>query len=85
MTIDEFENKLINGIHVSRYVVSWVKAGGNLLGSRRKSKFIDWLKTLKINGRTLTEEEIDFIWNFASSGKMELESKASKFLKEIGA
>ena len=83
--MDEFENRIINGIHVSRYVVSWVKGGGNLFGSRRKSKFIDWLKTLKINGHNLTEEEIDFIYHFAMNGKLELESQASKFLKEIGA
>lgn len=84
--MDEFENKLINGIHASRYVVSWVKGGGNLYINRRYNcRFIEWLKSLFINGRYLTEEEIDYIYHFASNGKMELESNASKFLKEIGA
>lgn len=80
--MDEFKNDLINGIHASRYIVSWVKSGGSLKGSRRNSKFVEWLKSLTINGRSLTEEEIDRIYHLSSNGKMELEHLAKEFLKE---
>ena len=80
--VDEFENSLVNGIHASRYIVSWVKSGGSLKGSRRNSKFVEWLKSLTINGRSLTEEEIDQIYHLSSNGKLELECLAEKFLKE---
>lgn len=80
--MNEFENSLVNGIHASRYIVSWVKSGGSLIGSRRNSKFVEWLKSLTINGRSLTEEEIDRIYHLSSNGKMELECLAEKFLKE---
>ena len=80
--MDEFENSLVNGIHASRYIVSWVKSGGSLKGSRRDSKFVDWLKSLTVNERHLTEEEIDQIYYLSSNGKMELEHLAKDFLKE---
>lgn len=79
--MDEFKNEMINGIHASRYIVSWVKEGGSLKGSRRNSKFVEWLKSLTINGRSLTEEEIDKIYFLSSNGKMELEHIAKEFLK----
>jgi len=81
--MDEFENKLINGIHVSRYIISWVKSGGKLYINRRYNyRFIEWLRSLNINGRHLTEEELDYIYRFASNGKLELENQAREFLKE---
>ena len=81
--MDDFKNEIINGIHASRYIISWVKAGGDLYGSRRRaSKFIDWLYSLVINGRHLTDEEVDRIYYLSSNGKMELEVNAEKFLKE---
>ena len=70
-----FENRIIEGIYISRFVASWVNEGGKL-----NSKFKEWLKTLVINGRKLTDEEIQDIYNFGTNGKLELESSAAKFL-----
>ena len=70
-----FENNLINGIHKSRYVVSWVKEGGEL-----NYKFKEWLKTLTINGRKLTDDEVKDIYNFGTNGKLELETSAMRYI-----
>ena len=70
-----FENRIIEGIHISRFVASWVNEGGKL-----NFRFKEWLATLTINGRKLTDEEIQDIYNFGSNGKLELEASASKFL-----
>lgn len=72
-----FENKLIEGIYVSRFVASWHDAGG---GTYRKFK--SWLSSLIINGRKLTQEEINYIAHFAYNGKLELEESARRFLRE---
>lgn len=78
----EFENKIINGIHCSRYIASWCTAGGKLYGSRRNNlDFINWLESLIINDRNLTSEEVKYIHDFASNGKLELENSAKEFLK----
>lgn len=85
----DFTNELINGIHISRYIASWINAGG-VLKTRpefRKDMRIDryptfrrWLGQLVINGRKLTDEEIRHIVNFATCGKLELESNAKNFI-----
>lgn len=73
---DEFENVYVKGIHISRYVASWVKY--------KDLKYIElfeaWLKTLIIDGEKLSEEEIMRISNFAENGKLELECSVKKFL-----
>ena len=70
-----FENRIIEGIHISRFVASWVKEGGKL-----NFTFKEWLGTLTINERKLTNDEIREIYDFATNGKLELEILASKFL-----
>ena len=71
-----FENRIIEGIHISRFIASWVKEGGKL-----NFTFKEWLKTLTINGRKLTYDEIREIYDFGTNGKLELETLASRFLK----
>jgi len=73
------ENKIINGIHATRYIMSWVRSCGELKLNRKNRKFEDWLRQLVINGRNLTEEEIQDIKDIAQSGKMELEMNAKGF------
>lgn len=70
-----FENKVIRGIFISRYIASWVKVGGSLEGDR----FVEWLRQLVINGEHLSENEIKEIRNFATDGKLELECNARSF------
>lgn len=71
-----FENRIIEGVHISRYVTSWVKEGGKL-----NYTFKEWLRTLTINGRKLTNDEIRDIYNFGTNGKLELEEHAKQYLR----
>jgi hypothetical protein len=71
-----FENRIIEGVHISRYVASWVKEGGKL-----NYTFKEWLRTLSINGRKLTNDEICDIYNFGTNGKLELEEHAKQYLR----
>lgn len=74
-----FENEVINGIHKSRYVASWLNAHG---GFSWYAEFSRWLETLIINGRHLTEEEEEAIVNYAINGKLELEMNAKIFIQQ---
>lgn len=69
-----FENKTIRGIHMSRYIASFIRCGGIL------PLFGDWLEQLTIDGESLTEDEKDELYEFASCGKLELEMDARRFL-----
>lgn len=73
-----FENKLINDIHKSRYIVSWLKAGGSLYYGEDIDNFRDWLLSMN-----LTEDEAQDIVYLATNGKLELESSAKKFINKI--
>lgn len=74
-----FENKEIEGIYISRFIASW-QAAGNC--RKDYGLFREWLKTLIINGRYLTDDEIHDILFIADNGKLELEMSARKFLKK---
>lgn len=65
----------INGIPVTRYVASWYIAGGrpNIHAVR------DWLRSLVINGRNLTDDEVELIAECTVNGKLELQELAKKF------
>lgn len=76
-----FTNNTVNNIHKSRYVSSWINVGGTL-DRRGRGLFRKWLKTLVIDGRPLTDDEIMEIITYASDGKLELETNAKLFLKE---
>lgn len=74
-----FENKLIKDIHCSRYVASYVRSGGSL-SSREAWRFKGWLKSLVINGENLSDDEVRYIYNYGTNGKLELEENAARFL-----
>lgn len=92
-----FDNKLIHGIHKSRYIVSFFKggdkAGYNLRNPLAKVNgrivhkcdiFCDWLRSLVIDGEKLTEAEIDEIWSgtiIFENGKLELQESAKQFIE----
>lgn len=69
---DRWANTAVNGIHRSRYIASWINAGGN----KNFIGFRDWLESLGID-----EDEAYEIYNMATCGKMELETSAKKFIK----
>jgi hypothetical protein len=74
-----FENKIIRDVHATRYIASWCKAGGNF---SRKPKgrfdFIVWLESLG-----LTEDEVTYIYNLATNGRLELEVSVKKFISAL--
>ena len=72
-----FENKLThNGIHYTRYIMSWIRSGGDL-NLCKSSNFAKWLK----ESQQLTDEEIRDICEIATNGKMELEDSVKLWLK----
>ena len=75
----EFENKIIEGIHATRYIMSWVREGGQL-GRRGEGidDFHEWLLSLG-----LTDDEAREIEFIAMNGKLELETSARAFLKQL--
>ena len=74
-----FENDLVKGIHKSRYIASWCNVGGSLKRGDAW-RFQDWLRSLVIDGEHLTEDEVMSIYNYATNGKLELESNARLFI-----
>lgn len=77
---DDFNNGLIKGIHKSRYIASWLSAGGGKYGLY---KFGSWLRELEIDGEKLTLDEIWELYYYAHTGKLELESSARDFIKNL--
>ena len=75
----DFSNKKThNGIHYTRYIMSWIREGGSLWFNRYDSDFAKWLKT-----QDLTDEEIYEICELAQCGKLELEISAKQFIKSL--
>lgn len=73
-----FENKVYEGIHYSRFIASWVKAGGVIT----RGGLTNWLRTLTINGKDIPDDVINEIVNLATNGKLELEDHARAYIKE---
>lgn len=72
------ENKQIKGIHISRYLVSYISQTGIFA----IWQFEDWLRTLVLNDEKLSEDEIREIIQFAAMGKLELETAAKSFAEK---
>lgn len=70
-----FENLKANEVHYSRYIMSWIRMGGEISIRRGQCDFRDWLKSLD-----LEQEDIDNIMQIARNGKMELETSARRFI-----
>lgn len=74
------ENKLIKGIHASRYIASWKNAWGPTKGLR----FTDWLRQLDFDGEKLSDDEVEYINNMRMMGKFELEKNAMMYKEKFG-
>lgn len=71
-----FTNRKINGyIYETRFIVSWLRVGGQLTTGEDIDNFRNWLISLK-----LEEGEIEHILYLATNGKLELENSAKRFL-----
>lgn len=82
--MSEWSNKTECGIHATRFIMSWVREGGHL---RRRGDgiddFRDWLKSLTIDGKPLSENDVEHIVFLATNGKMELEYSAKNFMASL--
>ena len=52
--MNEFENKIYERIHYSRFIASWINQGGKF-DRKGQIQFGDWLDTLTINGKAIPE------------------------------
>ena len=77
-----WKNKTECGIHVTRFIASWYRAGGTLRYGKDYDDFEEWLRTLIIDSKKLSEEDVNHIVELARNGKMELEHSARQFLKQ---
>lgn len=74
-----FTNRVImDYVYETRFIASWLKAGGQLKNGSDMAKFKRWLLSLG-----LTEDEADRIKFLAENGKLELQHSASNFLKNL--
>lgn len=72
------ENPLINDIYASRYIASY----SNEIGTIYPTPFRQWLGSLVVNDSKLSEEDIDFLVDRATNGKLELEEHVRRFFNE---
>lgn len=79
-----FENKTLGaGYYYSRFIASFYRSGGDPKNYRGGKKSLEaWLRTLTIDGKPLSEDDIGSIIFLAENGKLELETSAKAFLKE---
>ena len=78
-----FNNNLNCGIHATRFIASWLRVGGNLRYGNDYDDFREWLETLKVDGNPIPEQDIEHIVELARCGKMEFESSARLFVKQL--
>lgn len=72
-----FENKEFEDIHYSRFIASYSKKSKD----NKFYYFREWLATLTINGKKLSEDQIYEIYKMATNGKLELENSVTEFIK----
>lgn len=65
-------------IHYSRYIASWLIAGGHFNNLTDTLNFKEWLRSMG-----LSEDEVQAIADMAVCGKLELENSARAFIKEM--
>ena len=73
-----FENRKVNDVYETRYIISWLRSGGGLRYGEDYDEFREWLISLKLD-----TESINHIMFMAMNGKLELETSAKKFITSI--
>ena len=74
-----FENKIINNYaHASRFIASWIRAGGDLRTGKDLHNFRKWLLSMGIK-----KDDADYIEFLAENGKLELQDNARDFLNKL--
>lgn len=79
-----FRSKLIKydggRVRATRFVISWYRAGGQLVYVSDYTNFRNWLRSLGV-----CEKDIELIEYQAVTGKLELELNAMEFLNAMRA
>lgn len=78
-----WSNKTECSIHVTRFIMSWVKMGGTLRTGMDYENFEGWLRTLVVDGKNLSENDVNHILELARCGKMEFEYSAKSYLATL--
>lgn len=76
-----WKNNLANGIEYSRYCASFAGECASIGVYPTYRLCMEWLETLTVNGKPLSEDDKRGICNMLENGKMELEENAREFLK----
>ena len=77
-----WSNETECGIYASRFIASWIRMGGSLCYGKDYDDFEEWLNSLTIDGKHLSEQDVNHILELARNGKMELEYSVKAFLKK---
>lgn len=81
---NEWENKRSSqDVRYTRYIASYIKMLQKAKKSFYSDEFEDWLRQLEYGGKKLTEEEVNAISFLADCGKMEFESNALRYIKNL--
>ena len=73
-----FTNHVIDGYtYETRFIMSWIRAGGGLRYGEDIDEFREWLSSLG-----LSNDNVSHIVFLATNGKLELETSAKLFLKQ---
>ena len=74
-----FTNRQVNGyVYETRYIASWLKVGGSLRYKEDIDNFYKWLLSTGLD-----KEEANHIKFLATNGRLELETNAREFIKNI--
>lgn len=76
----DYTNSKIKGIHISRYLASYMNVCRDKGIPFDYWDFCEWLAILKVDGERLTSDELDHILQYCESGKFELQCSAKEFL-----
>lgn len=72
------DNEKVKGVHATRWIMSWLRMGGELMYGHQSDDFNDWLIS-----EGVSESDRDLINDIARNGKMELETSAGRFIKQL--
>ena len=79
----DFENGKVGDIYYSRFIASFIKMKNKVEGGYDiDNRFEEWLRTLIIDGKPISEEAISDMMFMMENGKLELEISAKEYLKK---
>lgn len=82
--MDDWTNRKLFGVHMSRYCASWINAGGD---PNDDEGFIKWITSINFkteDGKIvhISEDDAWDAYNMMTCGRMELEHSVKEFLEK---